>query len=58
VGALAADQLSVVEELVVPEAARPVGTLGAAEQPLPPPVTGCHKAGTFGGSHPTCEVCA
>ena len=22
------------------------------------PLTGCHKAGTLGGSQPTCEVCA
>jgi len=22
------------------------------------PLTGCHNAGTFGGSQPTCEVCA
>jgi len=57
-GGETADQLRLVPELVVDEAASPVGTLGADEQvPPPPPLTGCHKAGVLGGSQPTSEVC-
>jgi hypothetical protein len=52
------DQLRLVPELVVEDAANPVGELGAEEQLPPPPLTGCQSAGTLGGSHPTCEVWA
>ena len=54
-----ADQLRLVPELLVDDAASPVGALGTDEQlPPPPPVTGCHNAGVFGGSQPTSEVWA
>src|SRR5712692_8205996 len=50
---LDADQLRLVLVPVVGEALSPVGTLGTVEQTF---VTGCHSAGTLGGSHPGCEV--
>jgi hypothetical protein len=52
-----ADQLNIVLVLVVPEDVSPAGELGVTEQ-FAEPDTGCHSAGTFGGSHPTSEVCA
>ena len=51
--ALDADQLKLVLVPVVGEALSPVGTLGTDEQAF---VTGCHSAGTLGGSHPGCDV--
>jgi hypothetical protein len=51
--ALEADQLSVVLVPLVGEALSPAGTLGTVEHAF---VTGCQSAGTFGGSHPVCEV--
>jgi hypothetical protein len=50
---LDADQLRLVLVPTVGEAFSPVGTLGAEAQAF---VTGCQSAGTFGGSHPGCEV--
>jgi hypothetical protein len=53
--ALAGDQVNVVLVLPVPEAVRSGGALGTVAQALVV-LTGCHSAGTLGGSQPGSEV--